>query len=100
MQVMKVFAMWSIVVLALPILWDVEQRVGSAQDPFAAPRSEMVTQIAAWGVRDARVLDALRQVPRHLFVPPPEQAHAYEDHPIPIGHDQTISEPYIVALMT
>ena len=51
-------------------------------------------------VTDARVLDAMRTVPRHLFVPPELQAQAYEDRPLSIGHGQTISQPYIVALMT
>jgi protein-L-isoaspartate(D-aspartate) O-methyltransferase len=70
-------------------------------------REEMVrTQIAAdrWGaataVRDARVLQAMRDVPRHEFVPPDMVPHAYEDRPLPIGHGQTISQPYIVAKMT
>jgi protein-L-isoaspartate(D-aspartate) O-methyltransferase len=58
------------------------------------------TQIVPRGVRDPRVLDAMRKVPRHLFVAPEERAHAYEDHPLPIGGSQTISQPYIVALMT
>jgi protein-L-isoaspartate(D-aspartate) O-methyltransferase len=57
-------------------------------------------QIAARGVRDARVLDAMRRVPRHLFVPDSARDDAYADTPIPIGHGQTISQPYIVALMT
>jgi protein-L-isoaspartate(D-aspartate) O-methyltransferase len=52
------------------------------------------------GVRDAAVLAALRQVPRHLFVPADRQAEAYDDHPLPIGHDQTISQPSLVAYMT
>jgi protein-L-isoaspartate(D-aspartate) O-methyltransferase len=51
-------------------------------------------------VRDQRVLDAMRSVPRHLFVAPPDLSRAYADHPLPIGHGQTISQPYIVALMT
>jgi protein-L-isoaspartate(D-aspartate) O-methyltransferase len=51
-------------------------------------------------VRDARVLAALRTVPRHLFVPPASAEEAYGDHPLPIGHGQTISQPYIVAFMT
>jgi protein-L-isoaspartate(D-aspartate) O-methyltransferase len=64
-------------------------------------REEMVaTQIAARGVADARTLAALRKVPRHLFVPPAAVRQAYEDHPVPIGHGQTISQPYIVAFMT
>ena len=58
------------------------------------------TQIAARGVRDPRVLAAMRKVPRHLFVDPDARAQAYEDHPVPIGNNQTISQPYIVALMT
>ena len=51
-------------------------------------------------ITDARVLDAMRAVPRHLFVPDDLVAHAYEDRPLAIGHQQTISQPYIVALMT
>ncbi len=58
------------------------------------------TQIVARGVRDPRVLAAMREVPRHLFVDPAQREHAYEDHPLPIAGNQTISQPYIVALMT
>jgi len=57
-------------------------------------------QIEARGVRDPRVLAAMREVPRHLFIPPPHDRDAYEDCPLPIGNGQTISQPYIVALMT
>jgi len=57
-------------------------------------------QIAARGVRDPRVLDAMRSVPRHEFVPAALQDDAYADTPLSIGHGQTISQPYIVALMT
>jgi protein-L-isoaspartate(D-aspartate) O-methyltransferase len=57
-------------------------------------------QIAARGVKDARVLAAMREVPRHEFVPPDVRADAYIDSPLPIGFGQTISQPYIVALMT
>lgn len=57
-------------------------------------------QIAGRGVEDVAVLDALRQVPRHLFIPENVRDQAYEDHPLPIGEGQTISQPYIVALMT
>jgi protein-L-isoaspartate(D-aspartate) O-methyltransferase len=68
---------------------------------FAALRQRMVeTQIRARGVGDERVLAALQEVPRHLFVLPGEQSQAYEDHPLPIGSGQTISQPYVVALMT
>ena len=57
-------------------------------------------QVEARDVRDQRVLAALRAVPRHLFVPPGGRSAAYDDHPIAIGHGQTISQPYIVAFMT
>jgi protein-L-isoaspartate(D-aspartate) O-methyltransferase len=57
-------------------------------------------QIAARGVDDARVLDAMRAVPRHRFIPADGRDIAYGDHPVPIGHRQTISQPYIVAYMT
>ena len=70
-------------------------------DAEARQRTHMVeTQIAARGVRDARVLAAMRKVPRHLFVDPSARSQAYDDHPVPIGNNQTISQPYIVALMT
>jgi protein-L-isoaspartate(D-aspartate) O-methyltransferase len=68
---------------------------------FAKERERMVAeQIEARGVSDPRVLAALRAVPRHEFVPPEQRAHAYEDRPLPIGEGQTISQPYIVAVMT
>lgn len=57
-------------------------------------------QIVRRGVEDPRVLDAFRVIPRHMFVPEDERHLAYEDHPLPIGFGQTISQPYIVALMT
>jgi protein-L-isoaspartate(D-aspartate) O-methyltransferase len=58
------------------------------------------TQIVARGVRDPRVLAAMRKVPRHVFVDPSERDQAYDDRPLPIAGSQTISQPYIVALMT
>ena len=58
------------------------------------------TQIAARGIRDPRVLAAMRDVPRHLFVPANIRHSAYEDCPLPIGEGQTISQPFIVAFMT
>jgi protein-L-isoaspartate(D-aspartate) O-methyltransferase len=68
---------------------------------LARAREEMVaTQIAARGVRDEKTLAAMRAVPRHEFVPPAHRREAYDDHPVPIGHAQTISQPYIVAFMT
>ena len=57
------------------------------------------TQLAERGIRDVRVLDAMRKVPRHEFVPETFRQDAYEDHPLPIGEEQTISQPYIVAVM-
>jgi protein-L-isoaspartate(D-aspartate) O-methyltransferase len=68
---------------------------------FKKARERMVeTQIAARGVHDERVLDAMRKVPRHLFVDEALRDQAYSDHPLPIAEKQTISQPYIVALMT
>ncbi len=68
---------------------------------YAAARSRMIAeQVRARGVRDPRVLEAMERVPRHLFVPSAQRDQAYEDHPIPIGLGQTISQPYIVAFMT
>lgn len=79
--------------------------LGQAEQPLAseeeAARRRMVRdQIEARGVTDGRVLAAMRRVPRHEFVPPDLRPRAYEDSPLPIGYDQTISQPYIVALMT
>jgi protein-L-isoaspartate(D-aspartate) O-methyltransferase len=71
------------------------------QAAFTGARERMVeNQIAARGVKDPLTLAAMRRVPRHLFVPAREQGEAYEDHPLPIGEGQTISQPYIVAFMT
>jgi protein-L-isoaspartate(D-aspartate) O-methyltransferase len=74
---------------------------GANPTAFAALREEMVrTQIAARGIRDPRVLDAMLSVPRHEFIPwvNPEEAHA--DHPVDIGEGQTVSQPFMVAFMT
>jgi len=72
------------------------------KNPDYAPiREKMVAeQIEARGVKDKRVLDAMRKIPRHLFVDTGMLHQAYADNPLPIGHNQTISQPYIVALMT
>jgi protein-L-isoaspartate(D-aspartate) O-methyltransferase len=67
----------------------------------SAERRRMVDeQLRARDIRDPRVLDAMLRVPRHQFVPESQRAGAYGDHPLPIGHDQTISQPYIVGFMT
>lgn len=81
-----------------------------ADDAYAAQRAQMVREIAelARQTRDEtgraaispRVMDALGRVPRHAFVPADQQAHAYRNRPLPIGYGQTISQPYIVAIMT
>ena len=71
------------------------------RDEFASRRERMVRElVAARGVADPRVLEALRQVPRHLFVREHLRAQAYGDHALPIGAGQTISQPYVVARMT
>ena len=71
---------------------------------FEARRRAMVDEIGAMHLGlpafDPRVKEVMARVPRHLFVPPSQQPHAYENRPLPIGHRQTISQPYIVALMT
>jgi protein-L-isoaspartate(D-aspartate) O-methyltransferase len=69
-------------------------------DSMQLQRERMVrAQLAERGIRDVRVLDAMRSVPRHEFVPATFRQEAYEDHPLPIGEGQTISQPYIVAAM-
>jgi protein-L-isoaspartate(D-aspartate) O-methyltransferase len=70
-------------------------------DKYYTARLEMVkTQIVDRGITDSKTLEALRKVPRHLFVPPEYEREAYGDFPLPIGYGQTISQPYIVAYMT
>ena len=70
------------------------------EDKYAQARNQMVnTQLIPRGIRDPRVLAAMRRVPRHRFVPSPLWDQAHNDYPLPIGEDQTISQPYIVALM-
>ena len=72
-----------------------------AADPEASRRAAMVeTQIVARGVKHPCVLEAMRRVPRHRYVPAELRHEAYADRPLPIGHQQTISQPYIVALMS
>ncbi len=70
-------------------------------DTFAAPRSLMVTQqLKGRDIRDERVLEAMGTVPRERFIPETHRHSAYDDHPLGIGNEQTISQPYIVALMS
>ena len=76
-------------------------RQGGGNESVDASRRRMVDeQLKGRDIRDERVLDAMRRVPRHLFVPTEVRDQAYGDHPLPIGHAQTISQPYIVAFMT
>jgi protein-L-isoaspartate(D-aspartate) O-methyltransferase len=73
----------------------------SEADARAEERWQMVrSQIESRGVEDTRVLDAMRKVPRHRFMPESQRRYAYDDRPLPIGEGQTISQPYIVALMS
>ncbi|MEK7230707.1 MAG: protein-L-isoaspartate(D-aspartate) O-methyltransferase [Pseudomonadota bacterium] len=84
--------------------------IAEAQDPYAAPRRAMLETIAALtretrfetgrAAVGERVMAALNKVPRHRFVPSGEERYAYDNRPLPIGHGQTISQPFIVALMT
>lgn len=91
----------------MPLLSDSAEPVARLQDALSeesaqarARDSMVVTQIISRGVRDSRTLQAMREVPRHRFVPPALLKQAYDDHPLPIGYGQTISQPYIVAFMT
>lgn len=68
-------------------------------DPTIARQVMVDSQLRARGISDSRVLEAMFRVPRHQFVPEAQRARAYEDHPLPIGDGQTISQPYVVALM-
>ncbi|MCL6431267.1 MAG: protein-L-isoaspartate(D-aspartate) O-methyltransferase [Anaerolineae bacterium] len=71
------------------------------EERFAAQRLHLVERgIIALGIEDPSVIEAMKRVPRHKFVPPPYVGHAYVNDPLPIGYGQSISQPYIVALMT
>lgn len=69
-------------------------------EDFHFERQRLVRHLENEGIKDKAVLQAMREVPRHAFMPQSLAPHAYEDRPLPIGHGQTISQPYIVALMT
>ncbi len=105
---MKSLAVSSIVVVLAAAVSGVlaEERpdLGGAFSERQAERNLMVdTQLQGPGrttITDSAVLAAMRRVPRHLFIPPTHRSAAYGDFPVPIGHGQTISQPYIVALMT
>ncbi len=100
----KDFLIWVSLILLILLANCTEEKRVSESDPrgdFKTMREKMVeTQIKARGVKDTRVLTAMLKVERHLFVPKELQNSAYSDQPLPIGEGQTISQPYIVALMT
>lgn len=92
----RALALFGLLLLLMPTT-----SLSAQTDPLANQRQAMVeSQIRSRGVRQPSVLRAMAQVPRHLFVPEPFRVQAYEDYPLPIGASQTISQPYIVALMT
>jgi protein-L-isoaspartate(D-aspartate) O-methyltransferase len=89
------------VLVAWAACWLPGAGVPSGQPDWEAERRRMVDeQLRARDITSPRVLEAMRKVPRHLFVPEPYRERAYGDHPLPIGFEQTISQPYIVAFMT
>jgi protein-L-isoaspartate(D-aspartate) O-methyltransferase len=100
MQVRTRFVLNLFIITSL-FLFPLIVRADSEEALFAKKRKQMVeNQIKARGIKNQRVLDAMVKVKRHLFVPSNIRYLAYEDYPLPIGEGQTISQPYIVALMT
>ncbi|UCG78698.1 MAG: protein-L-isoaspartate(D-aspartate) O-methyltransferase [Nitrospirota bacterium] len=101
---MRVFTLFVLFLLAFPVLLPADE------DRYSAMKEQMIREITSdmkfTGRQTGRetlrpgVLRAMRNVPRHEFVPPRSRAVAYRNHPLPIGHGQTISQPYVVALMT
>ncbi|MGE5248532.1 MAG: protein-L-isoaspartate(D-aspartate) O-methyltransferase [Verrucomicrobiota bacterium] len=95
MRLLRVLAIAAVVLSVTP------HSAPGMDDPFARKRAEMVyDQLEREGISDPQVLAAMREVPRHLFVPPEYRRRAYDPYPVPIGEGQTISQPYIVAFMT
>jgi protein-L-isoaspartate(D-aspartate) O-methyltransferase len=87
--------------LIISILFGLHFTTLQQEDQYATLRKEMVSnQIISRGIRNPLTLKAMQKVPRHLFVPAAYRNRAYEDNPLPIGYDQTISQPFIVAYMT
>jgi protein-L-isoaspartate(D-aspartate) O-methyltransferase len=92
---------WRVAIVVLGALGAGACRLPAQDDATQrARRAAMVDLIVREGVRDSATLAAMRAVPRHEFVPSHMRRFAYEDSPLPIGHEQTISQPYIVAFMT
>jgi protein-L-isoaspartate(D-aspartate) O-methyltransferase len=91
---------WNAIALSI-FLFMATSPAPTGEDQFYNQRITMVERdIKGRGISDKRVLNAVRKVKRHLFVPPSERSAAYADYPLPIGEGQTISQPYMVALMT
>ena len=91
----------SLIILLFPFCFFIILCTASGERDLAKLKENMVKkQIEARGIKDERVLNAMRKVERHKFVIDRHLNEAYDDHPLPIGHGQTISQPYIVALMT
>lgn len=91
---MRIFALIFILIASIPAY-------SQGEDHFATLRKDMVNnQIVSRGIRNQLTLKAMSKVPRHLFVPQQYIPHAYDDNPLPIGNEQTISQPFIVAYMT
>lgn len=85
----------------LPISFLLLPLLIQAQIDYGQAREKMISiQIESRGIKDKATLDAMRSIPRHLFVPDEQRPYAYQDSPLPIGYGQTISQPYIVAFMT
>ncbi len=96
---MKKTSLAAIILILFPTLLTGQMRDDSLG--FKVPREKMVSsQIRRRGISDKKVLTAMTEVPRHRFVPENLMSRAYADHPLPIGQGQTISQPYVVALMT
>ena len=96
-----VFAFTAAIMICILFFSSISCKSNIMVQNFEKPRSRMVEeQLKTRNIKSEAVLDAMRSVPRHLFVPEDLQNHAYADRPLPIGLEQTISQPYIVALMT
>ena len=94
-------ALLALVACTGPTIPPTTPTTSASEVAYAEQREQMVLEtIAGRGITDERILEAMRTVPRHLFVPEGQQQYAYGDYPLPIGFGQTISQPYIVALMT
>ncbi len=100
LNTMSLFFLFFVISLSFPgVAYDFSSKAG--EEGYEERRNDMVArQIAARGVKDQGVLRAMRRVPRHLFIPKGSLGFAYGDFPLSIGYGQTISQPYIVALMT